>query len=122
MAEALWSEASEVPAASAGTRPASSTHPLAIDAVRKAGLHATQSPQAVANTLQPGDLVVTVCDQAHEGWGEAGTPARPDLHWSIPDPAASASPAAFAQALALLRQRVAALVPYVRPMGMEQAQ
>ena len=38
-------------------------------------------------SMGPVDLVVTVCDVAHEELGDV-----PTLHWSIPDPAGSRSP------------------------------
>jgi protein-tyrosine-phosphatase len=51
------------------------------------------------------DLVVTVCDQAHEEL----EPDESWLHWSIPDPVADGSRAAFDATVAELRLRIGAL-------------
>ncbi|GIF75292.1 hypothetical protein Asi02nite_48100 [Asanoa siamensis] len=39
-------------------------------------------PVHVDEVVRPGDLVISVCDQAHE---RLATPTA--LHWSVPDPA-----------------------------------
>ena len=51
-------------------------------------------------------LVVTVCDRAHEELD----PAPSWLHWSIPDPVAAPSKAAFDATVADLSERIASLV------------
>ena len=112
LAEAIWRQAgSEVDAASAGTHPAKEVHPLAREAADRAGLHLAAHPSSLAATWQPGDLVVTVCDQAHEEPGSH--PA--DLHWSVPDPAAGGRPEDFEAALQVLEARVGTLLRHVRP-------
>jgi hypothetical protein len=48
-------------------------------------------------------VVVTVCDRAHEELGD-----RPDwLHWSVPDPVAVGTAAAFDTAVAELTDWIA---------------
>jgi protein-tyrosine-phosphatase len=52
--------------------------------------------------LARADLVVTVCDHAHEE-------LRPDTdwwHWSLPDPVVDGSPEAFDRTLAALDSRI----------------
>ena len=65
----------------------------------------------VANVLRPEDLVVAVCDTAHEHLGEQ--PAE-RLHWSVPDPARIGSDDAFDNALRDLADRVDRLAPAVQ--------
>ncbi|TQM79404.1 protein-tyrosine-phosphatase [Saccharothrix saharensis] len=112
LAAALWQRRSEVPAASAGTRPAERVHPLAVATARTHGLSLTRArPHHLRDVLRPGDLVVAVCDSAHEELA-----AQDDrLHWSVPDPAAVGTPDAFDAAYRDLADRVERLVPAVRP-------
>jgi len=58
--------------------------------------------------LTDGDLVITVCDLAHEDLG-----ARADLHWSIPDPVRTGDDAAFDRAFDELTRRVDELAPHL---------
>ena len=108
LAAALWRDLAGAPAESAGTHPAARVHPGAVAAAKRAGLDlsdATAKPLSSIRTLPP--LVVTVCDRAHEeldaddSW----------LHWSVPDPVAVGSKAAFDGALSELRVRITALLP-----------
>ncbi len=102
LAAALWRRGSAIPVASAGTHPAPAIDPLAVAAVARHGLAlAAARPRAVADVVRGDDLVVTVCDQAHE---ELGGAAR--LHWSVADPAVVGTDAAFDAALAELARRV----------------
>ena len=57
-------------------------------------------------TRHDGDLVVTVCDLAHEEFLEAAA-----VHWSIPDPVPAGGPGSFDAALAQLADRVGRLAP-----------
>lgn len=111
LAVAVWSRHSQVPAVSAGTHPAAKTHPGAIKAARRHGLAlASQRPVHIDDILQPGDLVVAVCDNAHEE-----LPADPHrLHWSVPDPAAVETAEAFDRALDTLTDRIHRLLPTLR--------
>jgi ArsR family transcriptional regulator, arsenate/arsenite/antimonite-responsive transcriptional repressor / arsenate reductase (thioredoxin) len=54
-----------------------------------------------------GDLIITVCDSAHEELGELA-----DLHWSVPGPVGDAD---FDSAVDELSRRVDDLVPHVTP-------
>jgi protein-tyrosine-phosphatase/DNA-binding transcriptional ArsR family regulator len=106
LAAALWRQRTGVPATSAGTHPAERVHPGAVAAARRAGLDlATAQPR----TLQPQDaavdVVVTVCDRAHE---ELDPPPE-WLHWSVPDPVEAGTNEAFDAALADLDLRVTAI-------------
>jgi ArsR family transcriptional regulator, arsenate/arsenite/antimonite-responsive transcriptional repressor / arsenate reductase (thioredoxin) len=108
LAAALWRRRSQVPAASAGTEPARQVHPLAVAAALEHGLSLARASTAhVGEVLRPDDLVVAVCDNAHE----ALTVQR--LHWSVPDPASAGTEDAFDQAFTDLADRVDRLAPAV---------
>jgi ArsR family transcriptional regulator, arsenate/arsenite/antimonite-responsive transcriptional repressor / arsenate reductase (thioredoxin) len=107
LAAALWGQASGIPAASAGTHPAAAIDAGAIDAARRHLLPLRQlRPRHFSEIWRDGDLVVTVCDLAHE---ELGTLAL--LHWSVPDPVPAGDPGSFDAALAELADRVERLAP-----------
>ena len=91
LAAALWRQASGVPAASAGTHPAQEIDPGAVAAAQRHHLPLPRvRPASIADVREDGDLVVTVCDLAHE---ELGEPAA--LHWSVPDPVPAGDPGSF---------------------------
>jgi protein-tyrosine-phosphatase/DNA-binding HxlR family transcriptional regulator len=107
LAAALWRQASSVPAASAGTRPAASIAPGAIAAAGRRRLPLPRRrPRPISDVRLDGDLVVTVCDLAHE---ELGSHAA--LHWSVPDPVPVDSPESFDATLDELDRRVGLLAP-----------
>jgi protein-tyrosine-phosphatase len=82
LAAALWRQASAIPSASAGTHPAERIDPAAIDVAHRHGLPLPRvRPRHLDQVVTDGDLVVTVCDLAHEELGRLS-----QLHWSIPDP------------------------------------
>lgn len=111
LAAALWGEIrDDIPATSAGTHPAEAVHPLAVSAGRQAGLALRHQPQAIEGLTRPTDLVVTVCDQAHEE-RDAHDP-RHELHWSIPDPVRDGRPEAFAGTVTRLRERITYLAEH----------
>jgi protein-tyrosine-phosphatase/DNA-binding HxlR family transcriptional regulator len=84
LAAALWRSRTGRPAASAGTRPAPRVHPDAVAVAAAHGLDLTDAvPRHVREVGTGHDLVVSVCDRAHET-GRIG--AAPHRHWSIPDP------------------------------------
>ncbi len=113
LAAALWAKRSTVPTASAGTHPAKAVHPLAKATARAHGLSLARArTQHVEQVVQPDDLVVAVCDNAHEELDLAGR-----LHWSVPDPAAIGTEDAFDSAFRDLADRVDRLVPAVRIPG-----
>lgn len=112
MAAAIWNRRSGLPATSAGTRPADRIHPGALSAAERHGVPIEPcTPQHVDEVHSPGDLVVAVCDNAHEAMPT--DPTR--LHWSVSDPAAHPSPNAFDSAFEELRDRIARLVPNLQP-------
>jgi protein-tyrosine-phosphatase/DNA-binding MarR family transcriptional regulator len=115
LAAAMWSQANEIPAESAGTHPATKVHPLAVRAGKRAGLDLTSArPRTLAEVVIPPDLVVTVCDRAYEELARSETVVR-TLHWSVPDPVHVGSAAAFGRSLDDLERRVSRLAPYVVP-------
>lgn len=107
LAAALWRQVSNVPAVSAGTHPAPAIDPGAINA---AGRHRLPMPRLrprhISEVQQAGDLVITVCDLAHEELREAAA-----VHWSIPDPVPAGDPESFDSALAELSDRTQRLAP-----------
>jgi protein-tyrosine-phosphatase len=105
LAAALWRQASEVPAASAGTRPASAIDPGAVAAARRHGLPLRRlRPRHIGDVREDGDLVITVCDLAHEELGGLAA-----VHWSVPDPVPVGDDGSFDAALAELAGRVSLL-------------
>lgn len=113
LAAALWAQQSQVPAASAGTHPAARVHPRAAAIARSHGLSLSLARTArVDEVVHDTDLVVAVCDNAHE---ELGT--RDRLHWSVPDPARVDSDAAFERAFTDIAERIGRLAPAVRLPG-----
>jgi ArsR family transcriptional regulator, arsenate/arsenite/antimonite-responsive transcriptional repressor / arsenate reductase (thioredoxin) len=107
LATALWRRASNLPAASAGTHPAARIDPGAIAAARRYRLPMRRlRPRHITDVEQDGDLVITVCDMAHEELGRQAA-----VHWSIPDPVPAGDPASFDAALAELSHRVERLAP-----------
>jgi protein-tyrosine-phosphatase len=70
LAAALWRQASNVPAISAGTHPAEAIDPGAIAAARRRSLPLPRlRPRHISDVRHQGDLVVTVCDLAHKATG-----------------------------------------------------
>jgi ArsR family transcriptional regulator, arsenate/arsenite/antimonite-responsive transcriptional repressor / arsenate reductase (thioredoxin) len=107
LAAALWRRASTVPAVSAGTHPASAIDPGAIAAASRHRLALPRlRPRHISEVRHEGDLVVTVCDLAHEELAETTA-----VHWSIPDPVPVGDPASFDTALVQLADRVSRLAP-----------
>ncbi len=107
LAAALWHQTTGEPATSAGTHPAQRVHPGAVAAARRAGLDLEgATPHDLAEIEALPALVITVCDRAHEELDPDDT----WLHWSIPDPVAVGTKAAFDAALAELRARIATVV------------
>jgi len=119
LAAAAWSRASRIPVASAGTHPADRVHPGAVEVGRRHGLRLGRArTHRVADTVRPGDLVVAVCDNAHEelvaavsavGGAALGDTGRSWLHWAVPDPVRVGTEQAFETACTDLSHRVARL-------------
>ncbi len=102
-------------AASAGTAPAATVNPGALDALAEARIPWRGGPPRSVDGLEHEnwDLVVTVCDDARESCPVF--PAGPIMvHWGMADPAAVAEPSArrraFADTLRVLHARIDELV------------
>ncbi|WP_438353893.1 ArsR family transcriptional regulator [Microbacterium sp. CJ88] len=108
LAAAIWASHSDIPTASAGTKPGAEVNPGALAAAQRIGLTIPTDarPEALAAVYQPGDYLISVCDHAHEGLH-----GRDDAHWSVPDPAIAGTPAAFDTAATDLRTRIARVAP-----------
>jgi protein-tyrosine-phosphatase len=107
LAAALWRRASVIPAASAGTHPAPAIAPGAVAAAGRHQLPLPRlRPRQLSEVCQGGDLIITVCDLAHEELGEVAA-----VHWSVPDPVPAGDPGSFDAALATLADRVGRLAP-----------
>jgi ArsR family transcriptional regulator, arsenate/arsenite/antimonite-responsive transcriptional repressor / arsenate reductase (thioredoxin) len=107
LAAALWRRASNVPAVSAGTHPAAAIDPGAVAAAERHHLPLPRlRPRHIGDVRQDDDLVITVCDMAHEELGRHAA-----VHWSVPDPVPAGDPASFDAALAELSHRVERLAP-----------
>jgi protein-tyrosine-phosphatase/DNA-binding MarR family transcriptional regulator len=103
LAAAAWNSLSVVPATSAGTHPAARIHPRAVAVAARHGLDLSNAvPAGIESRLDEGDLIVAVCDNAHE----ALDPDLARLHWSVHDPARVDTDAAFEIAFAELNGRV----------------
>ena len=122
LAAALWQQASSIPVASGGTHPGAAIAPGAVSAARRHGLKLVQKrPRSLDGLLRDGDYVVTVCDAAHEEF--LPTEGRPNggarlagvSHWSVPDPVADGTVAAFDAAYEDIAGRVADLAPRLAP-------
>lgn len=105
LAEAIWRDTSPVAVASAGTRPAEAVNPEATASAARHGLamDTVHPPRHIDEVRADGDLVITVCDDAHERLRDGD-----DLHWSIKDPARIGTAAAFDAAFDSLFQRIRA--------------
>ena len=107
LAAALWQEMARAPAVSAGTHPAKRVHPGAIAAAKRIGIDiADSTPQTMSEVGEVPEMVVTVCDQAHEELD----PESRWMHWSIPDPVVAGSKTAFEATVAELRVRIGAVL------------
>ncbi|HEX2808211.1 MAG TPA: helix-turn-helix domain-containing protein [Kineosporiaceae bacterium] len=126
LAAAAWGRVSTIPAASAGTHPAARVHPRAVAAARRHGLRLGRArTHHLTDTVQPGDLLVAVCDNAHEEL--AAGPARPALdgaatgrgwlHWAVPDPVRVDTDTAFETAYTDLAHRVDRLAGALGDIG-----
>jgi ArsR family transcriptional regulator, arsenate/arsenite/antimonite-responsive transcriptional repressor / arsenate reductase (thioredoxin) len=109
LAAALWRQRTGGPVASAGTAPAARVHPRAVTVAHRHGLALDPAGTAhVADVVHDDDLIIAVCDNAHE---DLTGPARPRLHWSVPDPARADTDDAFEAAYTDLAGRVDRLAP-----------
>lgn len=105
LAAAMWNARTGGPASSAGTHPADRVHPGAVAAAARAGLDLSNATPRLLDHDERADLVVTVCDRAHEdldpepGW----------WHWSLPDPVDDGRAAAFDAVVVHLDDRIRAV-------------
>jgi protein-tyrosine-phosphatase len=106
LAAALWTNRTGTVATSAGTHPAERVHPGAVAAAARAGLDLTDAVPQLLDVHHGADLVVTVCDQAHEELD----PAPRWWHWSLPDPVDDGRAAAFDAVITELDERISAVV------------
>jgi len=89
---------------SAGIRPASHTHPLAIQVMSEAGMPITDlQPHDVRDYVnEEWDVVITVCDHARESCPIFLGTVKQRLHISFPDP--SLSKGTMKEQLAVFRE------------------
>ena len=112
LAAAIWNRRSSVPATSAGTHPADRVHPGAIEVARRRNVRMTpRTPKQLDDVLRDDDLVIAVCDNAHEELPRT----LPRLHWSVVDPARRPTHKAFDHAVDELVQRIDHLAPRLTP-------
>ncbi|WP_030517807.1 helix-turn-helix domain-containing protein [Nocardia sp. NRRL WC-3656] len=110
LAAAAWAQHSRIPATSAGTHPADHVHPGALAAARRHGIAIRpRAPQGMDGLLRNGDIVIAVCDNAHEELDSSMT----RLHWSIPDPVPMGAEAAFDRALEDILDRIDRIAPTI---------
>ena len=110
LAAALWRQVSDIPSASAGTHPADRVAPGAGDVARRHGVDlGSFVPRQLEHVARDEDLVVTVCDNAHEE-----LPGLRGIHWSVRDPLRLNSDQAFEEAFADISRRVHDLAPRLR--------
>ncbi|MFU8849555.1 helix-turn-helix domain-containing protein [Micromonospora sp. SL1-18] len=115
LAAALWKRRTHSDVASAGTKPAARVHPRAVAVAHRHHLDLDPTGTAhVTDVVRGDDLVIAVCDNAHE---DLTGPVRPRLHWSVPDPVRVDTDEAFEAAYADLADRVDRLAPAVLPRG-----
>lgn len=117
LAAATWNSVAGADgrARSAGTHPADRIHPGALAVARRHRLPMpVTSPRRLDPTRLGGELVVAVCDNAHEELDAA----LPRLHWSVPDPIRRGTDEAFEDAYAEIDRRVRTLAAlHARPAG-----
>ncbi len=109
LAAALWRQVSEIPSTSAGTHPADRIAQGAIDVARRHGVDlADHPPRRLDEVAGDADLMVTVCDNAHEELVGLG-----GVHWSVPDPLRLGTEEAFEKAFRDIADRINDLAPRV---------
>jgi ArsR family transcriptional regulator, arsenate/arsenite/antimonite-responsive transcriptional repressor / arsenate reductase (thioredoxin) len=110
LAQGIWNQTHPLKAVSGGTNPAAQLHAGTIKAAARRGINLKDAKPAPIPELDPRDLIVTVCDRAHED-----LPAGPcrHLHWSLADPATTKDPHAYDTAAETLAARIETLIPCV---------
>ncbi|HWS37632.1 MAG TPA: MarR family transcriptional regulator [Actinoplanes sp.] len=113
LAAALWRDRIGGHVASAGTVPAQRVHPRAVRVAQEHGLALDPTgTHHVDDVVHDGDLIIAVCDNAHE---DLTGPARPRLHWSVPDPARVDTDEAFEAVFTDLADRIDRIAPALNP-------
>jgi protein-tyrosine-phosphatase len=107
LAAALWRRRTGGDATSAGTHPAPRVHPGAIAAATRVRLDLRTARPRALDATDTADLVVTVCDRAHEEL----EPGDDWWHWSVPDPVPIGDAAAFDATVRELEERIRAVGP-----------
>jgi protein-tyrosine-phosphatase len=119
LAAAIWHQHSPIPAVSAGTDPADRVHPRAIRIGRRHGVRLDHATSHVHDVVHHSDLVIAVCDNAHEHLAThlalPRSTVKRHLHWSVPDPATTDTDRAFETTYADLLTRISRLAPAVGP-------
>ncbi len=105
LAAALWTSRTGGLATSAGTHPADRVHPGAVAAASRAGLDLRAAEPRILLAGERSELIVTVCDQAHEELD----PEPRWWHWSLPDPVEDGRAAAFDAVITELDDRIRAV-------------
>jgi len=111
LAEAIWNERRSLPASSAGITPAAKLQPGALEVAARRGIDLTGAYPKPLPELSEDDLVISVCDRAHDALSERE--GVRELHWSVPDPARTNTVASFDEATDALSDRIAALGPSI---------
>ena len=105
LAAGVWAQVREIGSLSGGTRPAPAIAPGAVAVGARHGLDlGDHVPRSFHDVVADGDLVVTVCDRAHESIDDGDS-----LHWSLPNPSRTGTPDAYEATYADLRSRATAL-------------
>ena len=113
LAEVLWNDLRlDITATSGGTSPAARVHPGAVRVASDRGLRLRGARPRPIPEVGPSDLVITVCDKAHEALRADAELSH--IHWSVPDPAPSGEPKAFALTVDVLSERISSLSGNVR--------
>ncbi|MEV6304559.1 helix-turn-helix domain-containing protein [Actinoplanes sp. NPDC051861] len=111
LAAALWRDRVGGDVASAGTLPAQRVHPRAVRVAHRHGLALDPAgTHHVDDIVHDGDLIIAVCDNAHE---DLTGPVRPRLHWSVPDPSRADTDEAFEAAYTDLADRIDRISPVI---------
>jgi protein-tyrosine-phosphatase len=101
--DAAASPSTETP----GPHPADRVHPRAVNTARRHGSTWTRPVHTrLDDILTPEDLVVSVCDSAHEDLRRRLKQSRPVLHWAVADPAVRDTDDAFETAFTQLTERL----------------
>ena len=107
LAAAAWARLSPLPVTSAGTHPARRVHSRAVRVGRHHGLQLAQARTAhLTDVIHADDLLVAVCDNAHEELPGLLPGPRRRLHWAVPDPAPTDTDEAFETAYQQISGRI----------------